>query len=276
MQSASKINNYRRNPRGVEKAEKAKAETEAMAKQADEAVKAATAKKAEAEKALAAVMASVTKTKTDFDAAKTELAKLEGQKEPAADAAALKSAQEKAANAERAAADAAKAKTDADAAKAEAEKQLAVATEQKKTADAAKADADKRVKEVTDAAKPKTLNVVFFSTPVTIKIAAAPVQLTIDQPTLELRAGQKAEVNLKLNRQFGFAEEVKVSLVGADATGVKAAETPIAKDAAEAKLTLDAGAAPKVGEHQLKIRAKMTWNGQPLQLDVPLVLKVLQ
>jgi hypothetical protein len=276
MQSASKLYNYRRNPKGVEKAEKAKAEMEAMAKQADEALKAATAKKAEADKAIAAAMAAITKTKTEFDTAKAELTKLEGQKEPAVDPAALKAAQEKMANAERVATDAAKAKADADTAKAEAEKQLAAATEQKKTADAGKADADKRVKEVTDAAKPKTLNVVFYSMPVTVRIAAAPVQLTIDQSTLELRAGQKLDLNLKLNRQFGFAEEVKVTLAGADATGVKAAETLIAKDAAEAKLMIDAGAAPKVGEHRVNVRAKMTWNGQPLQVDVPLLLKVVQ
>ena len=276
MTTASKINNYRRNPKGVEKAEKAKAEMDAMSKKADEELKTATTKKAEAEKALTAATAAFAKTKTELDAVKAELAKLEAKKEPAAEADALKAAQEKTAKAEAAAADATKAKTEADAAKVEADKQFAAAAEQKKNADAGKVDADKRVKEVTDAAKPKTLNVVFYSQPVTIKIAPTPIQLTLDQPALEIRAAQKLELNLKLNRQYGFGEEVKVTLAGADATGVKAAETTIAKDAAEAKLTLDAGAAPKAGEHRVNVRAKMTWNGQPLQLDVPLLLKVVQ
>ncbi len=276
MTSASKINNYRRNPKAVEKAEKAKAEMDAMVKKADEDLKTATAKKAEAEKAVTAAAANVTKTKAELDAAKAELAKLEAQKEPAVEADALKAAQEKTAKAETAAADAAKAKTEADAAKAEADKAAAAAADQKKAADAGKVDADKRAKDATDAAKPKTLNVVFYSQPVTLKIAPTPIQLTLDQPVLEIRTGQKLDLNLKLNRQFGFGEEVKVTLSGADATGVKAAETSIAKDAAETKLTLDAGAAPKAGEHRVNIRAKMTWNGQPLQLDVPLLLKVVQ
>jgi hypothetical protein len=276
MQTASKLNNYRRNPKGVEKAEKAKAEMDAMVKQADEAVKTATTKKADADKAIATAVASIAKTKTELDAAKAEQTKLEAKKEPAAEPDALKAAIEKTAKAEQVAAEAAKAKADADAAKVEVDKLFAAAAEQKKNADAGKADAEKRVKDATDAAKPKTLNVTFYSTPVTVKIAATPVQLTLDQPTLEIRAAQKLELNLKLNRQFGFAEEVKVTLSGADATGVKAAETTIAKDAPEAKLTLDAGAAPKVGEYHVNVRAKMTWNGQPLQVDVPLLLKVVQ
>jgi hypothetical protein len=276
MQTSSKLNNYRRNPKGVEKAEQSKAQSDAMLKEADEAVKTATAKKADAEKTLAVALANISKTNQELDVAKAERSKLESQKDPTAESEALKAAAEKLANAERAAAEAAKAKTAADAAKAEADKQLAAATEQKKSAEAAKADADKELKAATDAAKPKTLNVTFYSTPVTIKIAAAPVQLTIDQPALEIRAAQKLELNLKLNRLYGFGEEVKVSLIGADATGIKAAETTIAKDAAEAKLTLDAGSAPKVGEHRVNVRAKLTWNGQPLQLDVPLLLKVVQ
>ncbi len=271
LQSSSKLN-YRRNPQQLEKAEESNAVADAAVKQADAALKAATTKKTDADKVVAVATANIDKTNKELAAAKAEQAKLADQKESAEIQAAL----DKSTNAERAAAEAAKAKADADTAKDDAEKELAAATERKKAADADKVAAEKRLKEATATAKPKSINVVFFSQPLTVKIAAVPVQMTIDDPTLELRASQKLELNLKLNRQYGFDEEVKVALVGAEQSGIKAAEIAIPKDAAEVKLTLDAGPTPKVGEYQATLRAKMIWNGQPLQLDVPLLLKVVQ
>ncbi|MGC4006932.1 MAG: hypothetical protein QM811_28920 [Pirellulales bacterium] len=189
--------------------------------------------------------------------------------------AAITTANEKTQQSEAAATQAREKKAAAEKAKADADSVLADATKAKTAADALKVESDKRAKDATDAAKPKALNFAVYTRPVTVAIAAAPMTLTADRQKVELRANDKLEIPLKIVRSYGFDAEVKIGLASAEQIGVKAAEATIPKDQTEAKVVLDVGAAPKVGEHVVQLRAKLTFNGQPLQLDVPLQIVVL-
>ena len=114
--------------------------------------------------------------------------------------------------------------------------------------------ADQIAKQKADAAKPKNINVSYYSTPLTVKIAPAPLTLQASPLATPMTPGQKQELSVNLNRLYGFADQVALSLVAGDAIGVKAADVNVPKDQPAGKLTLEVGPKAKPGEYQLIVR----------------------
>ncbi len=80
---------------------------------------------------------------------------------------------------------------------------------------------------------------------------------------------------MNLNRLYGFADQVTLSLVVPDASiGVKAPDVNVPKDQSTGKLILELAKEAKPGEHQLIIRAKLNFNGQQVQFEQPVVVKI--
>jgi predicted nucleic acid-binding Zn-ribbon protein len=309
LQTSSKINNYRRNPAAVEKMEKAKTEVAESAKALDEKLKAATTAKQAADKEITDATAAVTKATAELKQAQTELqsaeAKAKSANEQAAaaekaasektDDEALKKAAADAKQAAQAANDGLKAVQDniakldqavkaaqdklnaVNTNKSAAEQAIASATQAKAELDKTKVDVEKRLKEVQDISKPKNINVVFYSQPVQVKIQRSPVEVQLDKATLEVKPGQKGiELVAKVNRLYGFDDEVRLSLAQNDALGFKVINTAVAKGANDGKLAFDVSDKTKPGDYSLTIKVAVTYNTQPVTFDLTVPVKVVE
>jgi hypothetical protein len=217
------------------------------------------AQRAEAQKqAFAALVAQLTEASKAAEAAKVE-----AEKKATEVAAATANDPTKAA--ERTAAEDAKNKA-IEAAKVAAES-LRVATEEQK-------GVDKRAVDLANAAKPQDIEGYSNSVPVAIKVLEAPIAL-VATPSDPIKQGAEGEISLSLQRLFDFAQpvDIEAQLPGGVA-GITVEKTQIAPAAQAGKLVVKTTAAATPGNHQVLLRAKLNYNGQALQIDRPVELKI--
>jgi hypothetical protein len=219
---------------------------------AEDAVKQATEKSAQATTQLAA--ADKTVKDTEAAIAATTTTKLAAEK----------------ASAEAAA----KAKAAADA-KPPIEAAAAAAAEKSKAADAEKQAVNERARQANEKANPRDVLAIWYTTPVTLKVAATPIALSLTAPTAPAKPGDKIEIPLTLGRLYGFNDSVTVGLADANAApGLRLSEVSVPPGQAQAKLIVELDPKVTIGDHPITIRARLNFNGQPSQLDQPLTLTV--
>jgi hypothetical protein len=144
-----------------------------------------------------------------------------------------------------------------------------------KAAEKTKAESEKLVKEAPDKTKYQDVSVTIFSTPITIKVAAAPVTMKVDLPSGSLAAGKSIEIPVTIQRQFGFAEAVELSLTPPGETkDVKVVKLTVPKDQTQAKLVLETGPNTAIGELKLSLQAAVKFNGQDLKVEQAVPIKV--
>lgn len=103
-----------------------------------------------------------------------------------------------------------------------------------------------------------------FSTPVRVKIDSSPVVISAPDESV-VGPGGTVPLAIKLDRRFGFAEAVDVSLqLPAGVTALKAPVLSMAKDVADGVLVVEAAAGTAAGRHECRIEAKCQWNGEEL------------
>jgi hypothetical protein len=169
---------------------------------------------------------------------------------------------------------AAKAKSAADA-KASAEAAATAAAERTKAAEAEKQAANQRAQQANQIAQPRDVLAMFYTTPVTLKVAATPISLTLAPPPGPFKPTDKVEIPVTIARLYGFADSVTVGLADANAApGVHVGEVSIPGGQTEGKLAVQLDPKVTLGDHPLTIRARLNFNGQPSQTDQPVTLKV--
>ena len=297
---------YARNPEAAAAAAERKKEVDAIKVKADADAKVAVAAKAVADKAAADTTAKVTeatmakaaadkavvdgvaaekaatvtaqnaataaKAKPDDTALKTTAAMAKSAADGAV--AKVRTATAAAETAAKALADAmVKAKTAGDA-KVKADAEAAKATMLAQAAAQLKTQADQQATNLANAAKPKKLNVPVVSTPITLKVAPAPVTVPAIQPIV-VKQGQKAEGSVSIARLFNY--EGAVTFAATTPPGVVGLSIPNVSVPAKqtaAKFAVTANANATVGEHTVRVRATMNFNGQNLTVDHVLRLTV--
>ncbi|HLY09187.1 MAG TPA: hypothetical protein VKW04_07800 [Planctomycetota bacterium] len=226
---------YVRNPERLKRAQDEQKRIDAVAVELAAETKKATDERTKAEKDASEAAAAVAKLKAA------------GQQE-----APLKEAEDKAK-----AADELKAKT------ADAEKK---AQELVKAADAAKKEWADELKKATEGAKEKKVKVWFSSLSIPVDIAATPVTLKPATEPVALKAGDKAEIQLEVVREFGFADEVKVDL--APGTPVKLAQAvTVAGNAATGPIVFTADKTAKPGTYTVTLRGQLKFNAKALTAE---------
>ena len=144
---------------------------------------------------------------------------------------------------------------------------------QANAAEQAKAEAQKQAKALADKANPKDVKVTFYSTPIALKLAAAPITLATGGSIGPLTPGDKAEIPVSVKRLYGFADPVELSVeLPKGLTGVKVAAVTLPKDKTEAKLALETTGDAKPGSVTLTLHAKLKFNNQDLSLTEPVAL----
>jgi hypothetical protein len=307
LQTSAQVPNFRRNPEAADEAQrvlkeleklaadataaaqqlstqkgvadKAASDAAAAAKQAADTIAAAVKSQQAAEEKLKTTIESYALVKSAASLQPNDQA-LQGRKAEQAKVLAesteqLKETTEAKVKAELAASDAAAKVQATVTAKQGVEAALNEANAKKTALDQQKNQAAQVAKQKAEAAKPKNINAVFYSMPVTVKIAEAPVKLTAAMPQAPMKPGDKQEVAVNLSRLYGFADQVALTLVVTDAAaGIKAAAVNISKDQSAGKLTLEVGPQAKAGEYKALVRATLNFNGQALETEQPITIKI--
>lgn len=201
-----------------------------------------------------------------MDAAKVaEEAAKKAEKEAADLAAAAKAAEEAAKKAGAGPAEA----------KAAAEKAAKEAAAKAKEADARKTSAQTRMKEVADKSKAKDVDAAFYSLPITLNIAPAPITIAPPAAPGEVAQGAKWELPVKVSRLFDYKDPIDLTLVlPKDVKGITAAKVTIPKDGSDGKLVIEAAANATPGDHKLTVLGSVKFNGQDLKAEQTVALKV--
>ena len=111
-----------------------------------------------------------------------------------------------------------------------------------------------------------TVNVVEFP----IKVDAIPEALTINQ-------GEKAEVIVKVSRQYEFTGAINVqSQLPGGVGGISIPGANIPDNMPEAKYEITVAPTATVGEHTLNVQLQMNFNGQNLVMDRLMKLTVVE
>lgn len=297
---------YVRNPEAVEAAKQRQERINSILAEAKQATQKATQDVQQAQNGLnqantqltqaqSALTAAQQAQKTAAANAKTaaeEMAALQKQVAEKPEDAALKqqltAAQQKAATQKQQADAAATAVTAAMKKVAETTTAQTAATDAKKAADEALAKAqafereatqeksrtDTKVRTLEQAARPRNVNHLVYSQPVTIQVDDYPFDLAA-LPKTTVKQGEKATIPVKITRLYGLDQTVTGQIrlpSGVSGLQFQNISIPNGKQDATINITAQANATP--GEHEVTLSLAVTFNGQRLTFEQPVTVVV--
>lgn len=160
-------------------------------------------------------------------------------------------------------------------AKAKADQEQQAAQQFQQLAQQEKQRADQKAQQTQQQANKRGFNFNTASTPVTISIAEFPITNT-GPDVATVKQGESVNVAFKVTRLYGFNANVSVQpqlpggVGGLSIPGINIDQN---KTDGTVKITANASATP--GEHEMKFRLQMNFNGQNLILEHPLKLTVV-
>lgn len=161
------------------------------------------------------------------------------------------------------------AKTTADQESQDA-KQFAQAAQQ------AKLRADQKAQQTQQQSNKRGINVNVPSTPVTIKIAEFPITHT-GAGTASVKQSESVDVAFNITRLFDFKAAVSIQpQLPGGVGGLQIPNVNIAANQTTGTIKITAAANATPGEHAMKLRLQMNFNGQNLILEHPLKLTVVK
>lgn len=127
-------------------------------------------------------------------------------------------------------------------------------------------------------AQKQNVNVFEAVPPIKLTVYNQVAELSLPEPSVQVKAGGEKELVVKLNRLHGYKGEFKLSLVRPqNMQTVTAAEVTVPADATEAKLVLKAAAnAPEASSGEFKVRAVATLNNVNFTHEVGLTVAVVK
>lgn len=134
---------------------------------------------------------------------------------------------------------------------------------------------EKRAAELTAAAQSKDIDVFIHSLPLTLQIDEAPITVTTIDPTVAIAQGGEGNIAVRIERRYGFADAVDVQVtLPQEIQGIAIDKMRIPADQAAGKLIVKVAANATTGTHPIKLSAVLQYNGQKLQVDQPLEIKI--
>lgn len=121
--------------------------------------------------------------------------------------------------------------------------------------------ADKKVADVKKANAAKDVNVAIVSNPIKLRLVATPIAIKLGAEQAQLKAAEKVQVKVTLERKYGFTEPVELTLaLPKGVAGVSAAKVTIAKDKQEGTLEIVTTDKATPGAHAVTVQATGTFN----------------
>jgi hypothetical protein len=113
------------------------------------------------------------------------------------------------------------------------------------------------------------------STPIKLKIAATPINLTATNPPAAVKQGEKQELIAKLERLYGFAEQVELRFeLPPGVQGLSAQQVNVNKDQGEGKLEIAAAANATPGAHVCTVKARGRFNNVQVESSAEVTITV--
>jgi hypothetical protein len=113
------------------------------------------------------------------------------------------------------------------------------------------------------------------STPIKVRVTDTCLELPTIAPPAAIKANSKVELPIKVNRLYGYEEQVEITLdVGKDIKGVTATKLTLPKGQAEGKLEIMAAGDAAPGDYQVTVRAKARFNNIELVTTQSIPIKV--
>ena len=126
---------------------------------------------------------------------------------------------------------------------------------------AGKTAADKQVAAVKKANAAKDVLVAIVSNPIKLRLVATPIAIKLAAEQAQVKAAEKVQVKVTLERKYGFAEPVELTLaLPKGVAGVSAAKVTIAKDQLEGTLEIVTTDKATPGAHAVTVQAAGTFN----------------
>lgn len=134
---------------------------------------------------------------------------------------------------------------------------------------------DQRAQQLQQQSAMRGYNLIVPSTSATLRIAEYPIELSGIPDKALVKQGEKLDVPLKIQRLFGFDQNVTFQLVAPNGVaGLQAPNVTLAPNQADGLLAIMAQPDATPGEHAAIVRTTMAFNGQTLTLDRKLLLTI--
>jgi hypothetical protein len=107
----------------------------------------------------------------------------------------------------------------------------------------------------------KDVPIALISTPVRLRVASGPFKMSAVSPSGPLHPGNKQSLTVNLERLYGFADQVDLTLEPpAGMQGISAEKLTLKKDEAEGKLEVVAADGASPGRYACTLRARGRFN----------------
>lgn len=168
-------------------------------------------------------------------------------------------------------------RTAAEEARAAAQMALQAAQQFQQRAQQEKQRADQYANQKQNEANPRGFNVNVPSNSITIKLVEYPMKVESMTESLTINQGEKAEVVVRVSRQYEFTGNINVQTQlpgGVGGISIPGANVPENQPEAKYEITVQPNAT--VGEHSCTVRLQMNFNGQNLVMERPLKLTIVE
>jgi hypothetical protein len=123
--------------------------------------------------------------------------------------------------------------------------------------------------------KERDVDLELISSPIRVRVHATPIELKVKTGGPRVRRDGSVEVEIELQRRFGFDETVDITLSAPPGvSGVSAKQISLAKGASSGKLQISANGNATVGEHQFQLVGRLRFNNVPLEHKAPFALQI--
>jgi len=110
---------------------------------------------------------------------------------------------------------------------------------------------------------------------VRLRVASSPFKLSATSPSAPLKQGEKKTVTVNLERLYGFADQVDLTLEPPAAVeGLSAQKLTLKKDEAESKLEVAAAENAPPGKYTCTVRARGRFNNVAVEAMAPVTVTV--
>lgn len=168
-------------------------------------------------------------------------------------------------------------KTAAEDARTRAQMDLQTAQQFQTRAQQEKQRADQFANQKQNEANARGINVNVPSNSVKIKVVEFPMKVDAMPEALSINQGEKAEVVVKVSRQYEFTGAINVqSQLPGGVGGISIPAANIPDNQPEVKYEITAAPTATVGEHTVNVRLQMNFNGQNLVMERPMKLTVVE
>lgn len=165
----------------------------------------------------------------------------------------------------------------AEAARMKGQADLQAAQQFQQSAQQEKTRADQFVNQKQQESNPRALNVELPSNSILLRLTEHPLVLAGLPKEVAVVQGGKSEVVVKVERKYDFKGPVTVQVqLPQGVGGLQIPNATIPENQGEVKFEVAAQATAAVGEHPSKLRLQLSFNGQALVVEEPLVVRVTE